>query len=80
MSLVLSKKFRDSPGTLDSHLDVEIADDHTVSDEMVFQRCVFNIFDERFPIYLVPIPLRGLKLIAGMDWLGHNGALIDCDR
>ena len=29
---------------------------------------------------LFPIPLRGLKVIIGMDWLGANGAMIDSKR
>ena len=28
---------------------------------------------------LVPIPLRGNKVIVGMDWLSPNGAVIDCE-
>ena len=35
VSLALSKKFRDAPGTLDAPLEVEIADDRTVSAAMV---------------------------------------------
>ena len=37
------------------------------------------MFGERFRVDLVPIPLRGLKVIIGMDWLGANGAMIDCE-
>ena len=35
VSLTLSEMFRDAPGTLDSSLEVEIADDHTMSVEFV---------------------------------------------
>ena len=35
---------------------------------------------ERFRVDLVPIPLRGLKVIIRMDWLGANGVMIDCER
>ena len=28
---------------------------------------------------LVPIPLRGNKVIVGMHWLSSNGAVIDCE-
>ena len=31
VSLALSKRFRGAPGTLDSPLEVEIADNHTIS-------------------------------------------------
>ena len=56
MSLVFSKKFQDTEGTLSSPLEVEITDDHTVSVSRVFIGCVLNIFGERFPIDLVLIP------------------------
>ena len=29
---------------------------------------------------LVPIPLKGNKVIIGMDWLSPNGAVIDCEQ
>ena len=80
VSLALSKKFSDAPGTLDYPLEVEIADDRTVSASRVHHGCVLNLFSERYSIDLVPIPLRGSKVIIGMDWLGPNGAMIDCER
>ena len=57
VSLVLSNKFRDAPGTLDSLLEVEISDDHTVSVARVYQDCVLNVLGERFRVDLVSIPL-----------------------
>ena len=46
VSLALSKKFRDAPGTLDTLLEVEIADDRTVSVTRVCQDCVLNVHGE----------------------------------
>ncbi|KAL7590500.1 hypothetical protein Lser_V15G37230 [Lactuca serriola] len=80
MSLALSKKFRDAPGTLDSPLEVEIADDRTVSVARVYRDCVLNVFGERFRVDSVSILLRGLKVIVGMEWLGANGVMIDYKR
>ncbi|XP_023768578.1 uncharacterized protein LOC111917159 [Lactuca sativa] len=80
VSLVLSKKFQDAPGTLDTPLEVDIADDRTVSAARVCQDYVLNVHGERFRIDLVPIPLQGLKVIIGTDWLGANGAMINCER
>ncbi|KAL7619259.1 hypothetical protein Lser_V15G01624 [Lactuca serriola] len=77
VSLVLSKKLRDAPRTLDSPLEVEIADDRTVKAARVYRDCVLNGIGERFRVDLVLIPLRGLKVIVEMDWLGANGAMID---
>ena len=48
ISLVLSNKFRDAPGTLDSPIEVEIVDDLTMSATRVFRISVLNMFRERF--------------------------------
>ncbi|XP_052621790.1 uncharacterized protein LOC128127358 [Lactuca sativa] len=73
VSLVLSEKFRDAPGTLDSPLEVEVTDDRHVSDAKLYRDCVLNVLEERFRVDLVPIPQRGLKVIVGMEWLGAMG-------
>ena len=54
-------------------------DDRTVSATRVYRDCVLNVLGERFRVDLVPIPLCGLKVIVGMDYLGANGATIDCE-
>ena len=46
----------------------------------MYRDCVLNVFREKFCIDVVPIPLRGLKVIVEMDWLGANGAIIDCEQ
>ena len=43
----------------------------------MFRDCVLRLFEERYLVDLVPIPLRGNKVIIGMDWLSPNGAVID---
>ena len=80
VSLALSKKFRDALGTLDSPLKVEIMDDRTVSVTRVFWGNVLNLFDKRFHIDIISIPLRWLKVIIKMDWLEPNGAMTNCER
>ena len=52
VSLALSKKFRDAPGTLDSPLEVEIANDRAMSPARMYQDCVLNVLGERFLIDL----------------------------
>lgn len=66
-SLALSKKFSNAPWTVDYPLEVEIIDDHSVSTSRVHRGCVLNMFNERYSIDLVLIPLRGSKVIVGMD-------------
>ena len=78
VSLALSKRFSESSGMLDCPLDVEIADDRSVRASTVFRDCVLRLCEERYLVDLVPIPLRGNKVIIGMDWLSPNGAVIDC--
>ena len=78
VSLALSKRFSESSGMLDCPLEVEIADERSVRASMVFRDCVLRLFEERYLVDLVPIPLRGNKVIIGMDWLSPNGAVIDC--
>ncbi|XP_023768582.1 uncharacterized protein LOC111917162 [Lactuca sativa] len=80
VSLALGKKFRDAPKTLDSPLEVKIADDRIMGAVRVYRNCVMNVLGERFWVDLFPIPLRGIKAIVGMDWLGANGSMIDCER
>ena len=79
VSLALSKRFSRAPGELDCPLEVEIADDRTVRVDRVHRGCSLQLFDEQFSVDLVPIPLRGNKVIVGMDWLSPNGAVIDCE-
>ncbi|CAH1413450.1 unnamed protein product [Lactuca virosa] len=63
VSLALSKRFTRAPGELDYPLDEEIVDDRTIRVARVHKGCTLQLFDEQFPIDLVPIPLRGNKLV-----------------
>ena len=78
VSLALSKRFPESLVMLDCPLEVEIADDRSVRASTVFRDSVLRLFEERYLVYLVPIPLRGNKVIIGMDWLSPNGAVTNC--
>lgn len=79
MSLALTYNFSNTPWTLDYPFEVEIVDDNLVNASRVHRECVLNIFSERYSIDLVLIPMRGSKVIAGMDWLVRNGSMIDCE-
>ena len=57
VSLALSKKFPESSGTLDCPLEVEVVDDRSVRASMVFRDCVLRLFEERYLVDLVPIPI-----------------------
>ena len=78
VSLALSKRFSESSGMLLCPLEVEIVDNRSVRASKVFRDCVLGLYEERYLVDLVPIPLCGNKVIIGMDWLSPNGAVIDC--
>ena len=59
---------------------VEVADDRFVWVSEVYRDCVLRMYDERYLMDLVPIPLCGNKVIIGMDWLSPNGAVIDYEQ
>ncbi|KAL7608806.1 hypothetical protein Lser_V15G12358 [Lactuca serriola] len=67
VSLALRKRFVGAPGELDCPLDVKITDDRIVRVARVHRGCTLRLFDEQFFVDLVPIPLRGNKIIVGMD-------------
>lgn len=77
MSLTLGKNFGDAPGARDYPLEVEIANDCTMTSLSVHRGCVLELFCERYLIDLVPIALQGTKIIVGIDWLSHNRDMID---
>lgn len=64
-SLVLNKRFIDAPGELECPLEVEVADDHLARVSRVHHICILELFRKRYPIDLVPIPLRESKFISG---------------
>ena len=41
-------------------------------------KCPLSIFDIDFVVDLVCLPLRGLDVILGMNWLEHNYVHINC--
>jgi Retroviral aspartyl protease len=42
--------------------------------------CVIEIEGCLIPVALSPIPMGGLDVVLGMDWLYKNGAKIDCEK
>ena len=38
-----------------------------------------EIFGVPYPIDLIPIPIRDVSVLVGMDWLSRFGAMIDCE-
>ena len=67
VSLALSKRFSEPSGMLDRPLEVDISDDRSISTSEVFRYCMLRLYDERYLVDLVPIPLRGNKFFIDKD-------------
>ncbi|KAJ9552642.1 hypothetical protein OSB04_016687 [Centaurea solstitialis] len=59
-------------------LIVDVADGRTVSVTDVYCSCCMEFSGKKFEIDLIPIAMKELCVIVGMDWLDSVGAIIDC--
>jgi len=50
-----------------------------VSTNLACSDCVIEVAGHKFKVNLICLPLEGLDVILGMDWLSDNHVLIDCD-
>ncbi|XP_058725935.1 uncharacterized protein LOC131597246 [Vicia villosa] len=50
----------------------------SVTTSLVCLKSPVSIFDRDFLVYFVCLPLRGVDVILGMNWLGHNHVHINC--
>ncbi|XP_073221526.1 uncharacterized protein [Cicer arietinum] len=58
-------------------LIVSTASKNSIETSLVCHQCQITLFDRVFPINLVCLPLKGLDIILGMDWMsGHSETLI----
>jgi len=51
-----------------------------VSTSVVCAECPLVVEGRRFKVNLICLPLQGLDVILGMDWLAANHILIDCGQ
>lgn len=58
-------------------MEVEIIDDRMVNPLRIQWGCILKVFYKDYLIDLVPIPLRGKKIIVCIDWLSQNMDMID---
>lgn len=68
-SRYFSRKFDISLGDLECPLRVSIANEHKVSTSSIFCDCILEIFRVLYPIDLIPIPIGGIYVSIGIDWL-----------
>ena len=64
--------------SLDRDMVVEVPAKGTVTTSFVCASCPLSIFDRDFVVDLVCLPLVGLDVVLGMDWLKANYVHINC--
>ncbi|XP_014489906.1 uncharacterized protein LOC106752685 [Vigna radiata var. radiata] len=72
------KKLGLSVEELDLGLVVSIPASGLVRTFSICVRCLIVVEGRRFKVNLIYLPLEGLEVILGMDWLSANRILIDC--
>ncbi|XP_058773232.1 uncharacterized protein LOC131647346 [Vicia villosa] len=63
---------------MNGEMVVEIPDKESVTTYLVCLKCPLSIFDRDFAIDLVCLPLSGLDVILGMNWLEYKYVHINC--
>ncbi|KAJ9563166.1 hypothetical protein OSB04_008326 [Centaurea solstitialis] len=79
VSLSFCKGFTNVMGRLDKPLKVEIAAEEYRLCSDVFKDIVIELEGVEFKIDLIPIPMREINVVVGVDWLSRNGGHIDCE-
>ncbi|KAJ9556611.1 LOW QUALITY PROTEIN: hypothetical protein OSB04_011225 [Centaurea solstitialis] len=72
--------FTNAMGRLDKPLKVEIAAEEYRLCRDVYKNIVIEIEGVEFKIDLIPIPMREINVVVGVDWLSRNGGHIDCEN
>ncbi|KAJ9560732.1 hypothetical protein OSB04_005892 [Centaurea solstitialis] len=71
------KDFQIELGNLDSPLAIDVAAEKVQVVEHVYRGCSIDIFGVRFSINLIPIPMNGVDVVVGIDWMFPNRATTD---
>ncbi|XP_058774368.1 uncharacterized protein LOC131648646 [Vicia villosa] len=64
--------------SMNGEMVVEVPAKGSVTTSLVCLKCPLSIFDRDFAVDLVCLPLAGLDVILGMNWLEYNYAHINC--
>lgn len=57
---------------------VEVANGHEMKGNEIVPNCTLNLIDKLFSIDLIPIELRSIDIVVGMDILSKNQVDIGC--
>lgn len=63
---------------INGEMVVETPAKGSVTTSLVCLRCPLSLFDRDFEMDLVCLPLSGMNVILGMNWLEYNHVLINC--
>ncbi|KAL7606054.1 hypothetical protein Lser_V15G20823 [Lactuca serriola] len=80
VSRTFIKRLGCSIGKLARPMVVEVADNRTIYVTDVYRGCTLEFSGVEFPIDLIPIAMRELCIIVGMDWLDAFDAEIHCRK
>ncbi|KAJ9558196.1 hypothetical protein OSB04_012810 [Centaurea solstitialis] len=72
-----SKDFQMELGNLDRPLAIDVAVEEVRIVEHVYRGCSIHIFGVQFSINLIPIPMNGIDVVVGIDWMCPNWAMTD---
>ncbi|XP_058753209.1 uncharacterized protein LOC131626411 [Vicia villosa] len=64
--------------SMNGEMVVEVPAKGSVTTSLICLKCPLSIFDRDFAVDLVCLPLAGLDVILGMNWLEYNYAHINC--
>ena len=78
VSVTFATRLRRGVRPLPCPLEVEVADDRMVIVRDVYRGCDIEFSGVVFPIDLIPIAMRELCVIVGMDWMERFRAKILC--
>src|SRR5581483_11393186 len=71
------KDFQIELGKLDRPVIIDVAAEKVHVVEHVYRGCIIDIFGVQFSINLIPVPMNGIDVIVGIDWMFPNRATTD---
>ena len=80
ISETLVKRLNLPSSQLDYVLEVSNPLGNVSNVECCYKSCPVRIMGRTLPADLIPLPMKGIDIILGMDWLSKYWAKIDCHR
>ncbi|KAJ9541386.1 hypothetical protein OSB04_027892 [Centaurea solstitialis] len=71
------KDFQIELGKLDRPVKVDVAAEEVHVLESLYRGCTIDIFGVQFSINLIPVPMNGIDVVVGIDWMFPNRATTD---